>query len=125
MPTSSSEPTRPVTSAQPLLGSVIRESTFSSVLLPAPLCPIRPIASPRLTVKETSRSASRVVELDLGPPPDQLLGHRLDGVDEAVAQGPVALVAEPEPEALAEVVHLDRDVTHQMMSAKLRSTRSK
>ena len=39
MPTSSSEPTRPWSSAQPRVGSVIRERILSSVLLPAPLRP--------------------------------------------------------------------------------------
>ncbi len=59
VPTSSREPTRPWISAVPLVGSVMRESILSSVLLPAPLRPIMPTTSPRLTSKETSLSAHR------------------------------------------------------------------
>ena len=46
VPTSSSEPTRPASSARPSVGSVIRERTFSSVDLPAPLRPTMPTTSP-------------------------------------------------------------------------------
>ena len=42
VPTSSSEPTRPVISAQPAVGSVIRDRILSRVLLPAPLLPMMP-----------------------------------------------------------------------------------
>ena len=57
MPTSSSEPTRPWISAQPVVGSVMRERIFSSVLLPAPLRPMMPTTSPCSTSNETSFSA--------------------------------------------------------------------
>ncbi len=39
-------PTRPWIVADPSVGSVIRESSFSSVLLPAPLRPMIPTTSP-------------------------------------------------------------------------------
>ena len=42
-----------------LSGYRIRVSSFSVVLFPQPLCPIRPTASPRFTVKEMSRSTWR------------------------------------------------------------------
>ena len=45
-PTSSSEPTRPWISARPVVGGVIRDRIFSSVLLPAPLRPMMPTTSP-------------------------------------------------------------------------------
>ena len=61
VPTSRREPTRPVTSPQPAEGSVMRERIFSSVLLPAPLWPIRPTTSPWPISTETSRSAHRAV----------------------------------------------------------------
>src|SRR5687768_10317660 len=57
VPTSSSEPTRPRTRASPSVGSVIRERILSRVVLPAPLAPMTPIASPRCTSNETSRNA--------------------------------------------------------------------
>ena len=57
MPTSRSEPTRPLISAYPPVGSVMRDRILSSVLLPAPFRPITPMTSPRLTSNETSRSA--------------------------------------------------------------------
>ena len=44
---------------RPSVGAVIRESIFSSVLLPAPLRPIRPTTSPRSISSDTSRSAHR------------------------------------------------------------------
>ena len=54
VPTSSSVPTRPNMSAVPRVGSVIRESTLSSVLFPAPLRPMMPTISPFLTSNVTS-----------------------------------------------------------------------
>src|SRR4051794_22811100 len=57
VPTSSSEPMRPRYVSWPVVGSVIRERIFRSVLLPAPLWPIRPTASPCRTPSEMSRSA--------------------------------------------------------------------
>ena len=51
VPTSSRLPTRPTSSAEPVVGSVIRARILSSVLLPAPLRPTMPIASPRATSK--------------------------------------------------------------------------
>ena len=57
MPTSSREPTRPNTSAYPVVGSVIRERIFSKVLFPAPFLPISPITSPWNTSKLTSFKA--------------------------------------------------------------------
>ena len=68
MPTSSRLATRPVISMRPLVGSVMRERTFKSVDLPAPLRPIIPTLSPRFTSKETSLRAknSSVEEKPLG-----------------------------------------------------------
>src|SRR5438874_5692112 len=57
VPTSSNDPTRPCNSAQPRVGLVMRDSTLSSVLLPAPLLPMMPTTSPGSTLKETSSSA--------------------------------------------------------------------
>ena len=41
----------------PSVGSVMRERSFSSVLLPAPLRPMMPTTSPRATSNEQSFSA--------------------------------------------------------------------
>src|SRR5919198_4044066 len=57
VPTSRRLPTRPVTSAWPRVGSVIRERTRRSVVLPAPFRPMIPSTSPSRTSKETSSSA--------------------------------------------------------------------
>ena len=53
MPTSNKEPTRPLISAYPVVGSVTRERIFNNVLFPAPLAPMNPTTSPALTSKET------------------------------------------------------------------------
>src|SRR5437588_4056340 len=57
VPTSRRLPPRPVTSAWPRVGSVIRERIRSSVVLPAPFRPMLPRTSPSRTWKETSSSA--------------------------------------------------------------------
>ena len=57
VPTSRRLATRPRTSTRPSVGRVMRESTFKSVLLPAPLRPMTPTTSPASTAKLTSRSA--------------------------------------------------------------------
>src|SRR5581483_4066872 len=44
---------------RPSVGSVIREITFSRVLLPAPLRPMIPTTSPSFTLKETPFSAQK------------------------------------------------------------------
>ena len=59
VPTSSRLATRPRSRIRPSVGGVIRESSFSSVLLPAPLRPTTPITSPSATVKEIPRSAQK------------------------------------------------------------------
>ncbi len=46
VPTSSRLPTRPRMTTRPSVGGVIWERIFNSVLLPAPLRPMTPIASP-------------------------------------------------------------------------------
>ena len=51
MPSSSSAATRPVMCTPPVVGCVVPVIIFSSVLLPAPLMPMMPTASPGLTVK--------------------------------------------------------------------------
>ena len=60
MPTSSRDATRPFMRARPSVGSVIRLSTFSSVLLPAPFRPTNPRTSPWFTSKEMLRMAQNV-----------------------------------------------------------------
>src|SRR2546423_14420525 len=60
VPTSKSEPTRPFTSTSPSVGAVMRERIFKSVDFPAPLRPMMPTTSPRLTSKETSFRAQNV-----------------------------------------------------------------
>jgi len=52
-----SDPTRPVTSAQPAEGSVMRPRILSSVLLPAPLWPMMPSTSRGRTSRLTSLRA--------------------------------------------------------------------
>ena len=49
--------TRPLILISPDVGSVIRESSFKSVVLPAPLRPMMPITSPCFTSNDTSFSA--------------------------------------------------------------------
>ena len=56
-PSSSSEATRPPASTRPEVGPMIPETMRRSVVLPEPLRPTRPTASPGSTVSETSRSA--------------------------------------------------------------------
>src|SRR3954469_1604149 len=51
----------------PSVGGVMRESTLSSVLLPAPLGPTMPITSPTPTRNETSLSAQNVRALSRRP----------------------------------------------------------
>ena len=46
--------------AVPSVGRVILDKIRNNVLLPAPFCPKTPNTSPRLTEKETLRSAQRV-----------------------------------------------------------------
>ena len=55
-------PDSAVTSAQPELGSVMRERIFRSVVFPAPLCPMSPSTEPRSIVSERSRSAQIVAD---------------------------------------------------------------
>ena len=57
VPTSSRLATRPRILTRPSVGSVMRERILSSVILPAPLRPMMPSTSPRLTSKLTSLSA--------------------------------------------------------------------
>jgi hypothetical protein len=61
VPTSRRLPTRPWISANPRDGSVMRESTFSRVLLPAPFLPMIPTTSPRRISKETPSRAQIVL----------------------------------------------------------------
>jgi hypothetical protein len=49
--------TLPATPTVPASGRITPETIFSSVLLPDPLWPIRPIDSPLCTSNETSRTA--------------------------------------------------------------------
>ena len=59
VPTSSSEPTRPRSSTSPLVGSVIRERIFRSVLLPAPFRPMIPDDLARGRCRSRRRGAPR------------------------------------------------------------------
>ena len=63
MPTSSRLATRPRMVTRPRVGSVIRLRIFNSVLLPAPLRPMMPSTSPRLTSKLTSRKRPEFLDL--------------------------------------------------------------
>ena len=56
-PSSSSEPIRPPAATCPLVGLMIPATMRSSVVLPEPLRPISPTASPGATASETSCSA--------------------------------------------------------------------
>ena len=56
-PSSSSEPIRPLAAIRPEVGLKMPETSFKRVVLPEPLRPTRPSASPGATSKETSRSA--------------------------------------------------------------------
>ena len=56
-PSSSSAATRPCTVTRPRVGVSKRVASLSSVLLPEPLAPMTPSASPGATAKVTSRSA--------------------------------------------------------------------
>ena len=58
-PTSISAASRPSSVMVPLVGAVMRESSLSSVLLPAPLWPMMPSVSPRATSKLTSFTAQK------------------------------------------------------------------
>src|SRR5450759_592409 len=60
VPTSSSGRTRPRICTSPNVGSVMRASILSNVLLPAPFRPMIPTTSPAETSKSTSRSAQKV-----------------------------------------------------------------
>ena len=53
----------------PLVGGVIRDRIFRSVLLPAPFRPMMPTTSPTRTSKLTSRSAQKSVA-DVASPPE-------------------------------------------------------
>ena len=53
----------------------MRERIFSSVLLPAPLRPMKPITSPGCTSKETSRSAQKSLPLGVPGRPASVLDH--------------------------------------------------
>src|ERR1700739_2921504 len=53
------EPTRPRMSARPRVGAVMRESSLSNVLLPAPLAPMSPTSSPWPISIETSFTAQK------------------------------------------------------------------
>ena len=66
VPTSSSDPTRPLVTPRPVVGGVIRARIFSMVLLPAPLRPMMPTVSPARISKETSFSAQN--SLAAAPP---------------------------------------------------------
>ncbi len=55
MPSSSSAATRPATRISPQVGWVVPAIIFSRVLLPAPLTPTMPTASPGSMVNSTSR----------------------------------------------------------------------
>ena len=55
--------------ARPVVGSVMRDRILSSVLLPAPLRPMMPTTSPRLTSNETSFSAQIVCLETFAPCP--------------------------------------------------------
>src|SRR5882672_9965084 len=97
------DPSRPLVTKVPAVGTVTRESTFSSVLFPAPFLPISPRLSPRFSEKVTSRSAqnssrggtarprrrevrrptSSLIEVTYQPPPRSL--YRLETPESSMA----------------------------------------
>ena len=58
-PSSRSADTRPLTVRCPLVGSWIPAISLSSVVLPDPLCPMRPKNDPRFISRETSFNAQK------------------------------------------------------------------
>ena len=81
---------------------MIRERIFSSVLLPAPLRPIRPTTSPWAIVIDRSRTAPDYVVPGLRRAAAKRPARRLS---EALAQGPVAYARRGQADvALADVV---------------------
>ena len=136
VPTSSRLATRPLMVTRPAVGSVMRERIFSSVDLPAPLRPMMPTTSPRLTSKETSFSAqnsSTVVARDERAAAQHVAGGAREAARAAgddVAQRGVALALGlvADQVFLAEALGADDDVAHghrQIRSAKVRSVRRK
>ena len=109
----------------PRVGSVIRERIFSSVLLPAPLWPIRPTTSPRWTVIEKSRSAQSVLASLLRAAARQPLQRAARGAGEALAQVAVCRSTPSMYSLPSLLVLIATPAMAQIRSAKLRSTRSK
>ena len=136
VPTSSRLATRPAMVTRPSLGSVMRDRIFSSVDLPAPLRPMMPSTSPRLTSKLTSFSAqnsSVAVAAHDGaaaqPCRPSVATHCAPSARQHVAQGRIALALGlvADDVFLAEPLGADDDIGlgHQIRSAKLRSVRRK
>ena len=107
--------------AAPRVGSVMRERIFNSVDLPAPLRPMMPSTSPRLTSKLTSLSAqnsstsSPVHDLAAAQDVGGLAGKGAGVAGDHVAQrGIAAALASlvPDQIALGQVLGLDHDVGH-------------
>ena len=67
-PPRAGSPPCPLISTRPSVGSVMCESTLSSVLLPAPLRPMIPSTSPCLTSRSTSLSAQSSSEVCVAAP---------------------------------------------------------
>ena len=82
-----------MTSAQPVVGSAIRESSFSSVLLPAPLCPISPTASPLSIEKRDVAQRPKGFRLALLAAADGPADGPPRSVDDALAQRAVAALS--------------------------------
>ena len=117
VPTSSSVATRPRSSMRPSVGSVIRASSLSSVLLPAPFGPIRPTTSPGATSSD-----------DVAQRPERLRRRRAvaRGRRESAAQRvPICsdssappVPASPAAVALAQVLDADRRARSSLRSRR-------
>ena len=99
-------------SARPSVGSVMRERIFSSVLLPAPLRPIRPTTSPCLNLEARRRAAPRTRSSSRSrrrrAPPRRSISP--DALAEQAARGGSEHVA------LADALRADRDVAGHVRS---------
>ena len=93
MPTSSRLDTRPLTTAVPRVGCVIRDRIFSSVDLPAPLEPMIPTVSPLLISKETSLSAQMMSSSSVPASENVVRFRRLA----EIGQGPAREIEDASP----------------------------
>ena len=108
----------------PVVGSVMRDRTFRSVDLPAPLRPTTPTTSPRSTSKDTSLSAQNHSDDSRRLPRIRSKGAAIK-LDQRLGESTIRLRLMRDAIALADAIDSDGGVAHQMTSAKLRSVRRK